>query len=177
MIHIALFAAVLAQTPQQPAPAPPPVDCSDANHSAFNFWIGDWNVTPTGSDTVVANSTIGRVVGGCAIQENYQQFRGPGGAPTRYSGASFSTFDAGHGGVWRQFYVDSNGNVTAFEGAARDGGVVLIAPGRGGAIQRMTVTPLPDGSVRQFGETSTDGGTTWSPGYDFTYRMVSTAPK
>lgn len=35
----------------------------------------------------------------------------------------------------------------------------------------MTQAPLADGSVRQWGQVSIDGGATWSPGgYDFTYR-------
>ena len=168
MIPIALFAAVLAQTPP---PAPPPtVDCTDADHSAFNFWIGDWDVSPTGSQTVVAHSIISPAAGGCAIEENYHQTVGPGGAAADYHGASFSIYDGAHGGVWRQFYVDSGGSVTAFEGGVEDGAMVLNAPGAGGGVQRMTVSVQPDGSVRQHGESSVDGGATWRPGYDFTYR-------
>jgi hypothetical protein len=172
MIHAILFAALLQTAPAAaPAPAPPPpIDCADADHSAFNFWVGDWDVSPTGTDTVVAHSTISSTAGGCAIQEDYHQTIGPGGVATAYHGISFSTFDARRGGVWRQFYMDSGGSVTVFEGGVRDGAMVLEAPARGGAVQRMTVSPEPDGSVRQHGESSTDGGATWTPGYDFTYR-------
>lgn len=165
MIHAILFAALL-----QAAPAPP-IDCTDADHSAFNFWIGDWDVRATGTDTVVARSTIASTAGGCAIEEDYHQTVGPGGVATTYHGVSFSTFDQRRGGVWRQFYMDSNGAVTVFEGGLSDAGaMVLQAPGRPGSIQRMTVSPQPDGSVRQRGESSTDGGESWTPGYDFTYR-------
>ena len=171
MIHAILFAALL-QTPPAAAPAPPPpIDCTDADHSAFDFWIGEWDVSATGTGTVVARSTISSTAGGCAIEEDYHQNLGPGGVPTTYHGVSFSTFDQRRGGVWRQFYIDSNGNVTVFEGGlSDDGAMVMSAPGRAGAVQRMTVSPQPDGSVRQQGESSTDGGATWSPGYDFTYR-------
>lgn len=165
MIHIALLALALQTA------APPPVDCSDADHSAFNFWLGEWDVSPTGTDTVVARSTISSAAGGCAIEENYHQTVGPGGVAASYHGSSFSVFDAANGGIWRQFYVDSGGSVTAFEGGLQDGGMVLDAPGAPGVIQRMTVAPQPDGSVRQWGRTSRDGGATWSSGgYDFTYR-------
>jgi hypothetical protein len=34
----------------------------------------------------------------------------------------------------------------------------------------MSYSQNADGSVRQFGEQSTDGGKTWSPSFDFTYR-------
>lgn len=165
MTLIALGLAALIQSA-----APPPVDCTDADHRAFDFWVGDWDVSATGTDTVVAHSVISVAAGGCAIEENYHQTVGPGGVATDYRGASFSVFDTLSGGVWRQFYVDSGGNVTVFEGGLNDGGMVLDAAGRGGALQRMTVTPQADGSVRQHGESSTDGGATWSPGYDFTYR-------
>ena len=174
MIHIAVLALALqTAAPAQPArPAqPPPIDCTDADHSAFNFWIGEWDVSPTGTDTIVARSTISSTAGGCAIQENYHQTVGPGGVAASYYGSSFSVFDAGNGGKWRQFYVDSGGSVTVFEGGLQDAAMVLDAPGAPGVIQRMTVAPQPDGSVRQWGRTSRDGGATWSGGgYDFTYR-------
>jgi len=169
MIHIALL-AVLFQT-AAPPPLPAPIDCADADHGAFNFWLGDWDVSPTGTDTVVARSTISTAAGGCAIEETYHQTVGPGGVAASYHGASFSVFDAANGGKWRQFYVDSAGSVTVFEGGPREAAMVLDAPGAPGVTQRMTVAPQPDGSVRQWGRTSRDGGATWSSGgYDFTYR-------
>ena len=165
MIHAILFAALLQAAP------PPAVDCTDADHSAFNFWVGEWDVSPTGTGTVVAHSVISSTAGGCAIEEDYHQTVGPGGVAATYHGVSFSTYDAG-GGMWRQFYVDSGGAVTMFEGGPNDGAMVLDAPGRRpGVTQRMTIAPQPDGSVRQWGQSSTDGGTTWTAGgYDFTYR-------
>lgn len=170
MIHIALFAAVLAQTPPPPAQQPPPVDCADADHSGFNFWIGDWDVRQTGSETVVAHSIISAAVGGCAIEENYHQTVGPGGVVADYRGASFSSFDGAGGGKWRQFYVDNGGSVTTFEGAVQDGAMVMFAPGPRNLKLRMIVAPQPDGSVRQSGGMSRDGGETWTSSYDFTYR-------
>lgn len=170
MIQIALLAAVL-QTAPAPPPAPPRIDCTDANHRAFDFWLGEWDVRPTGTDAVVAVSVISRAAGGCAVEENYHQTVGPGGASVNYVGSSLSVFDQAGGGRWRQFYVDSGGSVTVFEGQAVDGGMVLDAPGRAGALQRMSFTAQADGSVRQWGQVSTDGGATWtSGGYDFTYR-------
>lgn len=32
------------------------MDCADANHAAFDFWLGEWDVRPTGTETVVATS-------------------------------------------------------------------------------------------------------------------------
>lgn len=166
MITALLIAALIQTTPA-------PIDCNDADHQAFAFWVGDWDVSPTGTETVVARSVISTAAGGCAIEENYHQTVGPGGVATDYRGVSFSTFDSANGGVWRQFYVDSGGSVTTFEGKVVDGALVLDAPGNGPDIrQRMTLQAQPDGSVRQWGLVSRDGGQTWSStgGYDFTYR-------
>lgn len=164
MLHIALIVTLLQA-------APTPIDCTDADHSAFNFWIGDWDVYDTQSGTPVALSTIAAVAGGCAIEEDYRQTVGPGGAPSAYRGASYSAFDP-VSRTWRQFYVDSAGAVTTFEGGLiSDGSMVLVGPRREGQLQvMMTLTPQLDGSVRQVGANSLDG-TSWSPGtYDFTYR-------
>lgn len=160
MTLIALALAALVQTA--------PVDCTDADHRAFDFWLGDWSVTAVASGTVVAESRIESVAGGCAIQETYHQTVGPGGAALDYRGHSYSAFDATDQ-VWRQFYVDSTGTVSTFAGEAENGAMVLIAE-RGDVLQRMTVAPADDGAVRQTGEVSSDGGETWSTGYDFLYR-------
>ena len=174
MIHIALLALVIQTPPpagSAPPPQPAPIDCQDTEHSAFNFWLGDWNVSPTNTATVIATSTISPAAGGCAIEEDFRQFIGPGGVAANYQGASFSVFDAAGGGKWRQFYVDSGGSVTVFEGGLQDGAMVLDAPAAPGIIQRMTIAPQPDGSVRQWGRNSRDGGASWSANtYDFTYR-------
>ena len=174
MIHIVLLVAALQSAAPAPQGAaqnpPPPIDCTDADHSAFNFWLGDWHVS-TRSDVVVATSTLSSIADGCAIEENFHQTVGPGGVVANYRGASYSVFDAAGGGKWRQFYVDSAGSVTVFEGGIVDGAMVMFAPGGPGTIQRMIVAPQTDGSVRQTGATSRDGGETWSTGgYDFTYR-------
>ena len=160
MTLIALALAALVQTA--------PVDCTDADHRAFDFWLGDWSVTAVASGTVVAESRIESVAGGCAIQETYHQTVGPGGTPTDYRGHSYSAFDP-IDRVWRQFYVDSGGTVWAFAGQAVGDAMVLIVD-RGALQRRMTVAPSEDGSVRQTGEVSRDGGQTWSTGYDFIYR-------
>lgn len=69
------------------------------------------------------------------------------------------------------------GRVTEYSGAWRDGALRFEAaqPQPDGSISllKMTFTPLPDGAVRQHGETSTDNGKSWSSSFDFTYRRKS----
>ena len=42
-----------------------------------------------------------------------------------------------------------------------------------GRWSRMTYSRNADGSVRQFGEQSTDDGKSWEPSFDFTYRPAA----
>jgi hypothetical protein len=41
----------------------------------------------------------------------------------------------------------------------------------------MNYQKQPDGQVRQWGDSSTDGGKTWSPSFDFLYRRIDDFPK
>lgn len=175
-----LLAAAAPQSAPPPAPAttppkPPKVDCSDADHLAFDFWIGDWDVYATGSKAPIAHSKIEKIVG-CAISETFDQFTGPGGKPIDYHGRSISAYvpagSAGTGG-WRQYYVDTGGTAATLTGGIVDGAMVLVSR-NGPVTNRMTVKANSDGSVNQRGEFSTDDGKTWSPGYDFTYRRRAT---
>jgi hypothetical protein len=170
MSPIVLLLAVAA--PQTtPPPAPPKVDCSDADHRALDFWVGDWDVYATGSSKPVAHSRIEKIVG-CAISETFDQFTGAGGNTTDYHGRSISAYvaagSAGAGG-WRQYYVDSGGSAATLTGNIT-GGDMIFRSTNGPIANRMTLGPNPDGSVHQRGAFSTDGGKTWSPAYDFSYR-------
>ena len=172
MLIALLLAAVAAPQTTPPPPAPPPVDCNDSDHRAFDFWIGDWDVYAAGTEVKVAHSRIEKIVG-CAISETYDQFfGGKGGKTVSYHGRSISSYvpagSAGAGG-WQQYYVDSNGTAATLNGGASDGGMVFLSKA-GPVTNRMSLKPSPDGSVRQWGEFSTDDGKTWKPSYDFTYR-------
>jgi hypothetical protein len=158
---------VLAQTSAASPPAPPKVDCNDADHRAFDFWLGEWDVSPTGGTEIIARSRIEKIAG-CAVSETFDQFMGPGGIKIDYHGRSISSY-APLEKRWRQFYVDSGGTAASLTGGIVNGAMVLsnvIPIGQ----NRMTVTPNADGSVRQQGAFSADGGNSWTPGYDFTYR-------
>ncbi|MDB5704298.1 MAG: hypothetical protein JWN66_1414 [Sphingomonas bacterium] len=50
-------------------------------------------------------------------------------------------------------------------------GAMVLSAAAGPIANRMTVAPQPDGSVRQSGVVSRDGGRTrGAPAYDLTYR-------
>ncbi|MBI1185749.1 MAG: hypothetical protein GC206_00140 [Alphaproteobacteria bacterium] len=168
---LALAGAAAAQDGAQPPAAPQvPTDaCASAAHHGFDFWIGEWDVRRTGADAVSGASSIGSEDQGCVITEHFRSLTAP------YSGRSLNMFDAA-AGKWFQYWMDSTGDITRFEGGLNEAGqMVLVAANDVGPgqpepqFQRMTFTPNPDGSVRQHGESSPDGET-WTTTYDLTYR-------
>ena len=167
---LALPGATHAQTAAPAAPpakpaGPPP--CVSAQHRAFDFWVGRWDVYPAGSDTLIAHSLIERLYGGCAIRENWMPLKGAGGG-------SLSAFVPDEG--WQQTWIDASGARVEFKGDAGPDRMVLtgwwpgvLGAGKGATV-RMTYTREPGGAVRQEGDTSVDGGKTWQASFDFLYR-------
>lgn len=161
------FAAV--QVPPTTSPPPPLPACTGPEHRQFDFWVGEWSVTPTGKTNVVASSLIEKLYGGCAIRENWMPLKGS-------AGGSLNNF---YDGRWRQTWVDASNSRVDFAGGLVDGKMVLTGNWRGvlgpgkDALIRMTYSKNADGSVRQHGEQSTDEGKTWSTNFDFTYHPKS----
>lgn len=151
------------------AQSPPPRGCDGAEHHQLDFWIGNWAVTNTADGVPYGTSRIESAALGCAIRETYDAPAAPGG---RYVGTSYSSYDAKER-RWRQFYIDSRRNVTLYRGALDNSAMEFTAPGPSGAIQKMIYRPEADGSIRQVGTLSTDGGRTWRPNYDYTYRRTA----
>ncbi|MFL6743464.1 MAG: hypothetical protein ACJ8E3_05855 [Sphingomicrobium sp.] len=154
---LAVSAPAMAQ--QAPAPAAPPA-CAPAEYHQLDFWVGRWDVYPTGKDQLVAHSLIEPVYG-CGIRENWMPIGKPGGG-------SLSIYVPGEK-HWEQFWIDSSGSRAFFTGGWN--GTALVITGKwGGPLVRMSYSKNADGSVRQHGEQSTDEGKTWAPSFDFTYR-------
>ena len=146
-----------------------PPACTAPEHRQFDFWVGEWTVTPTGKDKLVGSSRIEKLYAGCAIRENWMPLSGS-------AGGSLNSYSEGK---WRQTWVDSSNSRVDFSGGLVDGKMVLIGlwkgvlgPGKD-ALIRMTYSKNADGSVRQHGEQSTDQGRTWSTNFDFTYHPKS----
>ena len=174
MYRLPLAALLLVATVASAGTAPPkqaPIDCKDATHRAAGFWVGHWSVSPTGTKTPIATSHIEWILDGCAIKESFAQSIGPGGKPMRYHGTSYTAYNTTDK-AWHQFYVDDQGHASTFHGGLMQKTLVLMTDGPA-VINRMTVSGQADGSVRQQGEFSTDGGKTWQSGYDFTYRRIA----
>ncbi|MFL6466740.1 MAG: hypothetical protein ACJ72Z_02140, partial [Pyrinomonadaceae bacterium] len=75
-------------------------------------------------------------------------------------------------GKWHQTWVDDKGTLAFYVGGMANGKMVLdnerVVNGKK-TIGRMTFSKLPNGDVRQHGESSTDDGKSWTTTFDFTY--------
>lgn len=159
---VVLAAMTLGFSAPSPAQRPPP-PCTAAEHRAFDFWIGEWDVHGANGKLAGTNS-IKREINGCVLHERYQTDRG-------YSGESFNIYVAPRN-VWHQTWVDSDGLLLLLEGGIRDGKMVLegLATGadRKVTTHRITWTPNPDGSVRQLWESTGPDGE-WVVAFDGKY--------
>ena len=130
----------------------------------FDFWVGSWDVRTAQGDLAGTND-IKVGAGGCVLVESWKSTQGG-------PGQSLNFYDA-DAKLWRQVWVDASAQVTRFEGTFTEGqmrfkGERVMNDGKRVPV-KMTFTPLPDGRVRQMGESSSDGGKTWTVEYDLYY--------
>lgn len=133
----------LAQPAPQPAPSPPP-PCTSEEFRAFDFWLGNWNVTtPQGQQA--GHNTITSEAAGCLLIEHWQGVQGG-------SGQSYNFYDATTR-QWRQLWV-SPGVIIDYAGGLVDGAMQLegeISYQNTGAREKFRGRwiPLENGNVRQ----------------------------
>jgi hypothetical protein len=160
--------AMAQAPPSAPVPTPPrPTACDQPEYRQFDFWLGEWEVTPVGAapNAPRPQSRIEKILNGCVILENWMP---PGGA----GGKSFNIYNR-QTQKWEQFWVDSSGSAIRFTGEVRDGNMYYTtestAPSGGKTLGRMTFFNLGPDRVRQLWEQSRDGGKTWSVAFDGMY--------
>lgn len=166
-----IFVAAILTALTMPAMAAEPPCRADPAGRTLDFWVGAWTVTDA-AGTTLGHNRIDRVLGGCALIENWQ------GVRAHDEGKSLFTFDARRH-LWQQVWVTPD---TSRPGglkhktmtATLDGGAVrfqatIALPDGTTMLDRTTLTPLADGRVRQLIERSRDGGTTWKAGFDAYY--------
>ena len=149
----------------------------DRRFREFDFWVGDWDVRPVGSPIVgpAARNTVTVEDNGCVVMEHWTA---PGGS----EGQSFNIFDRSLA-TWRQTWVDNVGGQHDYRGGLRDGNMVFAGdtPAPNGQLgrvpTRLTFFPIGRDSVRQFSQTSADGGTTWTTSYDLMYVRRKVPPE
>jgi len=132
---------------------------------AFDFWVGDWDVTVNGAPA--GESHVERILGDCVIFENWTGANG-------FSGKSLNFFDAPKK-RWQQTWVDNVGGLLEFYGEAKDDRVAFagegVPPGQAAPVKnRMTFFNKGANEVRQLIEQSSDDGQTWTVTFDGTYK-------
>jgi tetratricopeptide (TPR) repeat protein len=135
----------------------------------FDFWIGEWTVYVTGTHNLAGRSVIQRASGGCMILENWSS------ANSSYNGKSINFYDPPKN-KWEQVWVGSEGGPDRvhrfYNGECRDSAMrfEFNIGDKGEPITgRFTFFNQGKNQVRQFKESSLDGGKTWQVDYDFTY--------
>lgn len=157
---------ISALTIAGPALAQEQQGCVAPAYRQFDFWIGSWSVTnPKG--IIAGTNRIESILGGCVLQEHWRSAGGGDGTSLNMWNAADST--------WRQVWMDAGGNLLELKGKLVGNQMILSGKrptaGQPGelTVDRVTWTPLPNGTVRQFWESSTDDGATWTTAFDGLY--------
>jgi hypothetical protein len=141
--------------------------CNTQHYRDFDFWLGQWDVTPAGLPAPTAKSSITSVQGGCAVLEEYQTQSG-------FSGMSINFYDSTTE-MWHQSWMGNGGGAVHLQGNLIEGAMVLsdadlLVSEKAGTINRVTWSLLDDGRVRQHWENSSDKGETWTTSFDGYYK-------
>lgn len=144
---------------------------ANAQARQFDFWVGEWNVYPTGTNTLAGHSLVQMVSGGCALLENWEATNGSS------TGKSLNFID-GATGKWKQTWIGNyaNGIQEFVNGQYADSAMrftFTTTDAQGHSLTgRFIFYNLGADKVRQFNETSADGGKTWVTAYDLTYIRI-----
>lgn len=144
--------------------------CSEsAIYTKLDFWIGDWDVYVDGK--LVGHNRIEKALDGCVVFEHWTARDGGEG-----KSLFFVDYDRHWAQIWVTQWAMAPGGIKEKvmvddppAGAVRFQGVIRHEEA-GTWLDRTTLTPLDDGTVRQLIESSEDGGESWYPTFDAIYR-------
>jgi hypothetical protein len=139
-----------------------------AGFDRLDFWVGEWEVFV--GDRRVGSNRIEKILQGCAIMEHWTDIEGGQGKSLFFYTPATDT--------WKQVWVTETAGTPGGvkektlvermpDGGVRFRGTIALADGRS-YLDRTTLTPLDDGSVRQHIEISRDGET-WETTFDARY--------
>lgn len=150
-------AALAAQTP----------GCrSRDEYRALDFWLGEWDVFV--GNRQVGTNRIEPILGGCAVLEHWTSAGGQAGTSLFY----YSPLR----GAWAQVWVTETPGAVKEKTAVADpppGSIrfqgTVVTPDGMHVLDRTTLTPAADGTVRQVIEVSSDEGASWRTTFDARY--------
>jgi hypothetical protein len=147
--------------------------CGDEpRFSLLDFWVGEWDVYI--GDQRVGGNRIEKILSGCAVTEHWIDASGAEGRSLFFYTPATD--------AWKQVWVTGAAMVpggvkekTLREelegGGLRFQGTVPL-PGGGSYLDRTTLIPREDGTVRQVIQISRDGSAWDDPSFDAIYRRV-----
>lgn len=122
--------------------------CCSANHKAFDFWEGKWEVTNSNGSKAGTN-TIKKIQGNCILQENWLGESGPTGTSLNFYNLKTKQ--------WEQLWIDNSGTHLKLKGN-RVGNRMILSSDEFTHTEgktytnRITWTLNKDGTVRQLWE-------------------------
>ncbi len=130
-----------------------PCACCNENARAFDFWLGEWQVTANGK--LAGHNSIDKVQDECVLRENWTS-TSPG-----YTGTSYNFYN-NKKKQWQQLWIDNQGGSLELSGQRIGRQMILSSEkfknDKGQEAQhRITWTHNEDDTVRQLWETTTDG--------------------
>jgi hypothetical protein len=152
----------------QPAASPRSDPCNRmTSYRDLDFWVGKWDVFDKASGVKTGTNRVEKSLNNCVVVEHWEGTLGE-------VGSSVNTINPGSG-KWQQDWVSGTGVVTHFEGGLSSGAMHFSGVRNMYGVQpvpvRLTLAPLPDGSVQQTGEAQSGDGR-WAVSYDFVYRRA-----
>jgi hypothetical protein len=154
-------------------PAPETDACAvRPEYHRLDFWLGDWRVYV--GTQLDGENHIAPILAGCAIEEDWLDANGHRGKGWFYvdkpSGRLKQIFLTDHAQAWggvkeKSEREDVPAGSVGFEGT-------LVSASGQTILDRTTLTPAADGTIRQVIELSRDEGKTWRVAYDAIYRRA-----
>lgn len=139
--------------------------CDEAEFRAFDFWLGEWDVSDNVTGNVAGSNSITQMEGGCMLLESWV---GAGGG----TGTSVNYFNPVTD-EWRQLWISVGRYSIDISGGLMGDSMQLVGniyPFTGAAARfRGTWTPNADGSVRQFFEQYNEETQSWDVWFDGRY--------
>jgi hypothetical protein len=129
--------------------------------SEFDFWVGEWDAG-WGDDGHGRNS-ISKELDGKVVFERFDS--------AGLRGMSVSTLCAD--GMWRQTWVDSDGNYLDFEGGPTSGDEMELRRATNGRLFRMRWYDIEPDRFRWDWQRSDDGGETWETRWPIVYTRAA----
>lgn len=134
----------------------------------FDFWLGEWEVS--WGEGQRGTNRIDKILDGKVIRE---QFDGNPAVP--FQGLSLSVYDP-DAELWRQTWVDNEGNYWTFRGRFEGGRMILsteVTVEDKPVLLRMVFYDIQTDQLDWNWERSEDGGRTWQLRWHIHYRRKS----